>query len=198
MNSGSVRQLRAQLRESVRVAILEAAEALIAANGLQGAALAQIAKRAGVAVGTLYNYFDDRDDLVRGLFEMRRATLRPQLLAAVAAGADEDFEPRLVAFMREVLAVFEAHRKFIKVAIETEHVRHAPSTTMADLSTAIGELVTAGVREGVLAKDRAPMLGLVVAGGIRALVVRRIADGDPLAPRDADLLVKLLLDGARR
>ena len=40
-------QLRTQLRETVATAILEAAEELIAANGLQGAPLLQIAKRAG-------------------------------------------------------------------------------------------------------------------------------------------------------
>src|SRR5678815_1807406 len=73
--------LRSQLREAVRATILDAAEELIAAKGLHGAGLAQIAKRAGVAVGTLYNYFDDRDALVRALFETRRAAVRPKLHA---------------------------------------------------------------------------------------------------------------------
>ncbi|HEU4611836.1 MAG TPA: helix-turn-helix domain-containing protein, partial [Kofleriaceae bacterium] len=100
-------QLRNQLRESVSVAILEAAEDLIAAKGLQGAPLAQIAKRAGVAVGTLYNYFEDRDALIRALFDMRRSTLHPQLRAAVARAPELPFEDRLRAFVRDVFAVLD-------------------------------------------------------------------------------------------
>src|ERR1044071_4154202 len=78
-----LRQMRESMRETVRVAILDAAEELIARHGLHSAALLQIAKRAGVAVGTLYNYFTDRDALIRGVVESRRATLRPRLLAAI-------------------------------------------------------------------------------------------------------------------
>src|SRR5689334_19567729 len=113
-----MRRMRETVRETVRVAILDAAEELIARNGLHAAALVQIAKRAGVAVGTLYNYFTDRDALIRGLFESRRATLRPRLLAASSAGSELAFEPRLRRFVRDVLAAFEAHRSFLKVAIE--------------------------------------------------------------------------------
>jgi len=147
---GSVRrELRSQLRESVSTAILEAAEDLIAAKGLQGAPLLQIAKKAGVAVGTLYNYFEDRDALVRALFEMRRATLWPQIKAAVAGGIGHPFEQRLRTFLRDVFAVFDAHRKFIKVAVETEHLKKTPSTTQQDLASAIDEIVKAGVKEKV-------------------------------------------------
>src|SRR5262245_13233725 len=109
-------QLRTQLRETVATAILEAAEELIATNGLQAAPLLQIATRAGVAVGTLYNYFADRDALISALFEMRRATLRPQLRAAVTAGVGLAFEPRLRGFVHDVFAAIEAHRTFVKVA----------------------------------------------------------------------------------
>src|SRR5258706_427856 len=78
--------LRSQMRETVRAAILDAAEELIAARGLHVATLAEIARRAGVAVGTLYNYFTDRDDLIRGLFETRRQVIRPALLAVGTNG----------------------------------------------------------------------------------------------------------------
>ncbi len=189
--------MRSQLRESVTVAILEAAEELIAAKGLQGAPLAQIAKRAGVAVGTLYNYFDDRDAMIRALFEMRRATLRPQLRAAVTRAPRAPFEARLRGFVCDVFAAFDAHRKFVKVAIEAEHLKPSPSTTAQDLNAAIAELVKIGIEERVLAADRADLLPLLIAGGIRAVVLRRIAENKHLDPADADALVSLFLDGAR-
>jgi len=192
---GSVRaNLRSQLRESVSIAILEAAEDLIAAKGLQGAPLAQIAKKAGVAVGTLYNYFEDRDALIRALFEMRRATLHPQLRAALTRTPAMPFEDRLRAFVREVFSVIESHRKFIKVALEAEHLK---KSTPHDLQLAIAELVTAGIKEKVLAASAKDLLPVVLAGAVKAVMIRRIGDNTPLDPREADALVTLFLDGAR-
>lgn len=200
MSVSSVRnQLRSQLRESVKVAILEAAEDLIAANGLSGAPLAQIAKKAGVAVGTLYNYFEDRDALIRALFEMRRATLRPEMRAAVSKGAHLPFEERLRAFVRDVLATFEAHRKFVKVALETEHLKLLPnSTTKTDLTNAITELVKAGIKEKLIATGHGELLPVLLQGGVKALLMHRIAENAPLTDADANRLVSILLDGARR
>jgi len=184
------------MRGTARAAILDAAEELIATRGLAGAPLVQIARRAGIAVGTLYNYFTDRDAMLRALFETRRATLRPQVRAAIRAGEGLPFEGRLRAFARDVLAAFEAHRRFVKVAIESEHLRLAPSTTSQDLQAAIGELVKIGAREGVIAPAAAELLPTMLTGAIRAVVLRRIGEDAPLV-EDADLLVSIILDGAR-
>lgn len=188
--------MRETAREAVRVAILDAAEELIAKHGLHDAALVQIAKRAGVAVGTLYNYFTDRDALIRGLFESRRATLRPMLLAAIRAGADLPFEPRLRGFVRGVLAAFESHRSFLKVAIENEHLKPSGSTTPQDLRAGAVDIVAAGVREGVIAAEKAELLPLVITGTIKAIAVHRLQTGGEL-PADADAIVEVLLAAMR-
>jgi AcrR family transcriptional regulator len=197
---GSVREnLRSQLRESVSTAILEAAEDLIAAKGLQGAPLAQIAKRAGVAVGTLYNYFEDRDALIRALFEMRRATLHPQLRAAVAKAPSLPFEERLRLFVRDVFAAVESHRKFVKVAIEAEHLKKSTThDTPHDMQQAITEIVNAGIKEKRLAPASRDLIPVMLAGAIKAVMFRRIADNAPLDPKEADAVVTIFLDGARK
>ena len=189
-------EMRRTVRATVRVAILDAAEELIARHGLHDAALVQIAKRAGVAVGTLYNYFTDRDALIRGLFEARRATFRPRLLAAIQAGTELPFEPRLRGFVREVLEAFESHRSFLKIAIENEHLRPSGSTTPQDLLAGVRDIVAAGVREGVIARDKAELLPLMITGALKATAVHRLQIGGELAG-DADAIVEILLDGVR-
>ena len=188
--------MRRTVRATVRVAILDAAEELIAKHGLHAAALVQIARRAGVAVGTLYNYFTDRDALIRGLFEARRATFRPRLLAAIEAGAELPFEPRLRGFVRDVLAAFESHRSFIKLAIENEHLKPSASTTPQDLLAGVRDIVAAGVREGAIAAGKAEVLPLVITGAIKATAVHRVQVGGELVG-DADAIVEILLDGVR-
>jgi len=189
-------QMRRTVRATVRLAILDAAEELIARHGLHAAALVQIARRAGVAVGTLYNYFTDRDALIRGLFEARRATFRPRLLAAIKTGAELPFEPRLRGFVREVLAAFESHRSFIKLAIENEHLKPSGSTTPQDLLAGVRDIVAAGVREGAIASGKAELLPLMITGALKAIAVHRIQLGGELAG-DADAIVEILLDGVR-
>ena len=191
-----VRALRAQVRETVQAAILDAAEQQLAERGMQGAALAQIAKRAGVAVGTLYNYFADREALIAALFESRRAQIRPALQAAAARSVDLAFEPRLLAFVHDVLAVFETHRKFIKLMIETEHLKVTPSNPGQDLRKGVEQVAAAGVAEGVIGADGAELFALVAMAALKGLAIRRISDGQPLL-EDAEPLVTLLLDGAR-
>ncbi|MEW6264214.1 MAG: TetR/AcrR family transcriptional regulator [Thermodesulfobacteriota bacterium] len=52
-----------QLAPDKRERIISAAAALFARHGLDRADVAEIARRAGVAKGSLYNYFDSKDDL---------------------------------------------------------------------------------------------------------------------------------------
>jgi AcrR family transcriptional regulator len=190
------REMRRTVRETVRVAILDAAEELIAQHGLHDAALLQIARRAGVAVGTLYNYFTDRDALIRGLFESRRATFRPRLLAAISAGSELAFEPRLRRFVREVFEAFESHRRFLKLAIENEHAKPSGSTTPQDLLNGVRDVIAAGVREGVIPAATAVLLPLAMTAMIKSIAVHRITAGDDLVG-DTDAIVDLVLDGAR-
>lgn len=53
--------------EEKQIALLEAATEIVATQGL-GAPTSQIAKRAGVAEGTLFRYFPTKDDLLNELY----------------------------------------------------------------------------------------------------------------------------------
>ena len=189
-------QMRRTVRETVRASILDAAEELIAKHGLRDAALLQIARRAGVAVGTLYNYFADRDALIRGLFESRRARFRPHLLAAIHGGTDLAFEPRLRYFVRSLLEAIESQRNFVKLAIENEHLKPSGSTTPQDLLAGVRDIVAAGVREGAIAADKAELLPLAITATLKSIAVYRIQIGGELVA-DADPIVDLVLDGVR-
>lgn len=52
-----------------RILILRAALELLASCGFHGFSMKQLAERAGVAAGTLYLYFRDRDELIRQLHQ---------------------------------------------------------------------------------------------------------------------------------
>ena len=70
--------LRTRFRTATRDAILDAAAALFAADEASHVRMEDIAARAGIAVGTLYNYFEDRRR--RGI-DASAATRRRSVLA---------------------------------------------------------------------------------------------------------------------
>lgn len=54
--------------EDKRTAIMEAALKLFTQRGFHGTSTAQISKEAGVATGTLFNYFPTKEDLINSLY----------------------------------------------------------------------------------------------------------------------------------
>src|SRR5437763_5243387 len=120
--------LRERLREETQRAILQASEAVFGESGLAGARMEDIAARAGVSVGTLYNHFEDRDALLSQLIVSRREDLLTRLDRVLAATSKDPFGAQLEQFVRAVLEHFDSHKAFLAIVLESEHARlHEPS-----------------------------------------------------------------------
>jgi len=76
-----------------RQAILEAAEKTFAAHGFHGARVERIAQAAGVAKGTVFLHFQDKENLLFALVEHRAGTF--QQLYASLAKSDRSARERL-------------------------------------------------------------------------------------------------------
>ena len=77
--------------------ILEVAEQIIGAQGLQGATIASIARAAGVGVGTVYLEFGSKDDIISALSQAKYSyILRAMRQTTMANGT---FSQRLAAMM---------------------------------------------------------------------------------------------------
>lgn len=74
---------RALARDASRQRLLEAAAEVFAAHGYASAKAADIASRAGVAVGTLYLHFRDKEGIARAVALAALQELRRHLRAAV-------------------------------------------------------------------------------------------------------------------
>jgi AcrR family transcriptional regulator len=170
--------------------LLEAAEDVAAARGLDAATIAAIARRAGVAVGTLYNYFPDREALFATLFRVRREELVPRIEAVAREAKPLPFERRLRAFLAGVFAVCEDRRKFLRVVM-TEHRPPVQVRRPAVLETMTRAL--ADILAGKLA-GRADYYAHMVVGALKGLVQMRIERDEPMAS-DADLLANTFLGG---
>jgi AcrR family transcriptional regulator len=173
-------------------ALLEAAEEVIAARGIEATSIAAIAERAGVAVGTLYNYFPDRDTLLASLFRLRREQLLPLLESAAFAARRLPFERRLRAYLAAALAIFEERRRFLQVAVSIDQkaikIKDRKPATLQSMTEALADIM----RE--VAPAHAEAYAHMMVGALKALVLYRVERGESIVD-DADTLVDTFLQG---
>ncbi|MCC6995066.1 MAG: TetR/AcrR family transcriptional regulator [Deltaproteobacteria bacterium] len=192
-------RLRKQLRAATQGAILDAAEAVLAAEGLHRAGMNAIAARAGVSVGTLYNHFRHRDELVAALFESRRAALLSGVDDALAAVARAPFAAQLRALVAGQLGFFVARRAFVKLALDSEAPPPAAGRlhVMQQLALRTGKVVQRGISQRALAPDPHGLLPGALQGLLKAAMLRMLA-GDLALPAAVDATIALFLHGAAR
>jgi AcrR family transcriptional regulator len=201
-NEATVQPLRSRFKEVTRGAILEAAEAVFSERGFHGAHMGEIASRAGVAVGTLYNYFEDREHLLGALLDAYGEELRAKLAATLEGRMP--FRERLEAFLRAVVLHLQSHWRLFAILVEDElvHARGGarPSQRrpmLREVYEASEELVALGVRQGALRRDSKDLFPALLTGVIRGSFTHQLYTerGAPLE-RHIPALIRFFLEGA--
>lgn len=88
--------------------LLEATARVLAARGLDGTNTNEIARVAGVSVGSLYQYFSGKQGLAAALIERKAARDRAHIVAALRPSLDAPFAEVVRALVR---ATLEVHRR---------------------------------------------------------------------------------------
>lgn len=212
--------LRARLRTATREAILDAAAGILGSDGATQARMEDIAAKAGVAVGTVYNYFEDRRALVQALLETQTRTLLEVVDQAVAppasprrratvsaeAGAVRDaFEASLERFVSALLGHVDAKRFLLHVLHEEEAEHGVDARSAARRLTVMGELLTraerlmdAGIRSKTLRKDDPGLYASLLLGMVRGASMRALREGHDAAASGTATIVRVFLSGAAR
>ncbi|MFI5299030.1 MAG: TetR/AcrR family transcriptional regulator [Polyangiales bacterium] len=182
--------VRDQARGLFRDALLVAAEAEFADKGFHAARIQDIAARAGVAVGTLYNHFEQKDELLRAILDNRKVELFEQ--TARQASDPRDFEGELRTYYRRVFDYLAKHRAFYAVAREAGFFGAEPTTpsTMriaVQFRQRLEAILKRGLEEGVIGGADEKFLARMLAGSVRGVLESALRE------KDADLVA----EGAR-
>jgi AcrR family transcriptional regulator len=175
--------------ERNRLRILGAAAEAFAEGGL-AVTMDEIARRAGVGVGTVYRRFPDKEQLIDALFEQRIADL---VALAEEARAHVDAWDGLVHFFERVVGMQAADRGLKEVVLSSAHGRERVARARARIAPPVEELVARAKDEGELRPDVAgPDLGLV------QFMLGALADSTrDVDPEQWRRFLTILLDGLR-
>jgi len=165
-----------------RRAILNAARDLVAEGGFAAAQMTEVARKAGVATGTLYRYFPSKEELCRQVF--REVSAREMnVLAGIAASAKPATER-----LHEVLATFATRAvrgRRLAYALLAEPVDVGLAEERARFRRMHGEIFT-GILEDGVASGAFPALDTKIAAACIAGAIPTALIG-PLAPQSHEL-----------
>jgi TetR/AcrR family fatty acid metabolism transcriptional regulator len=139
-------------RAAKRDRILDAAERVFAQRGFFTAKVADIAREAGVADGTIYLYFKSKDDLLISLFESRMERVNA-LLAAAVAGATTP-RAKLMAFVTAYVGMIAeqptaAEVLTIELRQSTKFMREYSAQRFGELLRLLAGVIAEGQAAGV-------------------------------------------------
>ena len=148
-------------RGDKRDRILAAATTVFARHGFFGAQVADVAREAGVAAGTVYLYFRGKDDLLISIFEKTMASAIAEGRDALEAVADPEARLRRIARLhlarlgadRDLAIVFQ-----VELRQTTKFMARFSATGLRSYLSIIRDVITDGQREGRFAREPNPTL----------------------------------------
>jgi AcrR family transcriptional regulator len=183
--SGPAETLRADARQN-RARLIVAATAAFADKGAD-APLEDIARRAGVGIGTLYRHFPTRLDLQAAVFRTQVGTMCDEGDALAATATPEQ---AFTAWMRSLNAYLVTKRGLSRALIEAVGVESKLiSSCWMTMRETTERLLASGQEAGVIRSD-------VSATDVMRLV-HGVAVSTERAPDRADALLSVILDGLR-
>lgn len=151
--------MRAAALSDKRARILDAAIKVFAERGFHTATVAEIARVAGVADGTIYLYFKGKDDLLLRLFDEKMTELLAEARSELAR--EKTAPDKLQRFIQLHLALVERNPDLASVLIvelrqSAQFLKAADRAKLAAYVDLIAEVVRAGQESGELSKDISP------------------------------------------
>ncbi|MHB8670704.1 MAG: TetR/AcrR family transcriptional regulator [Acidimicrobiales bacterium] len=208
MTAGRTKQRRRAVSEEEKAQrrgdIVAAAKSVFARKGYQATTIADIAKQADLAYGSIYWYFDSKDELFHALMEAEEAALRAHVAGALATlSTGPGSEELLRTAVRATLEFFEADRATVKLLFRDsyalgdrfeKHLFGIYERFIGDI-----EVLIAGAQDrGEIIAAPPRMVAFSLAALIGQLAHRRLATDDGVgADVVADFVVSLALNGLR-
>ncbi|CAN5808460.1 TetR/AcrR family transcriptional regulator [soil metagenome] len=175
-------------------AILDAAAIEFGEKGFHEASISGITRRAGVALGSFYTYFDSKDAVFRALVRDMSDRVRDRVAPAIRAAPDQIAAKR--AGLYEFILFVRGHKEIYRIIDEAEFVDpesfHLHYATTADR---IAARLKAGAARGEIRADVSEVhawaiMGMNVFLGLRFGVWEDDVPPDEVADQVAEMLAR--------
>jgi len=193
--------IRQMLIQARRAQILSGAADVFSHKGFQGATIRAIAARAGVAEGTIYNYFSSKREILLAIADEAEWPALFALLDKTELGD----RAAMVAVMEKALDLSEARLPFIKALLSEAWMDDAILTgkvveRVGLIHRRLAEYIARHVDAGIFRPIDPDLGARLLLGMFGALILPTFLGVEPLpSPEErrvlAETIVDMLLDG---
>jgi AcrR family transcriptional regulator len=178
---------QARATETVAV-ILEAAAQILETDGLEGFTTNAVAERAGVSIGTLYQYFANKNLLLLALAKQQMAAGLGDIARALQATAEASVEDRVRAVVRGMINAFRGRTRARKALTQAILAQNLGLEMLAPVASFIAQ------RPDVLAPALAPEQLFVVSRALMGAIRMAVLEEQPFlrSRRFEDEVVRLV------
>jgi TetR/AcrR family transcriptional regulator, fatty acid metabolism regulator protein len=183
-----------------RDAILKAATQVFARRGFFQSQVADVARAAGVAAGTVYLYFRSKDDLLVSIFERTMKETLAEGQGAIAGVTDPRDRLRRIARLhlermgrdRDLAIVFQ-----VELRQSTKFMERFSSTYLRDYLGIIRDTISEGQASGAFRADFNPTIAAkALFGALDEMATNWILTARPYGlAEQADEVIDLFLNG---
>ena len=185
-----------------RTAILDAATRVFARRGFFNAQVADVAREAGVAAGTVYLYFRSKDDLLTSIFEKSMTRALEEADRALAGVTDPVERLRRLARVhlgglgsrRDLAIVFQ-----VELRQSTKFMERFSAAQLRTYLDHLRDAVRAAQEAGVFRTDlNATLAAKAIFGALDEMVTNWVlSNRDHRLVDDADPVIDLLVNGMK-
>ncbi|MFC5271102.1 TetR/AcrR family transcriptional regulator [Adhaeribacter terreus] len=148
-------------------AIFEGTLELVRENGFHGTPMSLVAKKAGVAAGTIYHYFESKDALIIAL----HGYLRSQMFKVMVESDDEqqDYKSRFFAFWKKHYQFYVQNPNalyFIEQFVNSPYYERCPEKENDRCQNIISNFVKTGIDDGTLKQMNLKLMSILVHSSV--------------------------------
>ena len=183
----------------------EATMRVISRKGISGATMQDIAEEAGVAKGTIYLYYRDRDELVEKTFENAVHLLHSRI-DEVLDNTDAPLEERLRESLHRLFDFFSENGQFFRLYISQrfpegsgpqQRRQQRQCDHYRQRMQKLAGVFEAAMERGEIRRVDPLRLATFFAEGTNAIVIERVMSDGPSADADIDLILSTFFEGVR-
>jgi AcrR family transcriptional regulator len=196
VTAGNATSARARSREATRNRLLSSARTLFSSRGLHRVTSHDIAREAGVAAGTFYLHFKDKESLFRELVYDAIEQLRGRLQRALSQS--ETGAAAVRAHAEALVSFAEEHRELVRIVFARDHGAAEVETDVLDYLATVGaEVLKHRMMVGTFRPTLDPAVASQALTGMFARVVAWWIEDPTRASREAivETLVQIQLAG---
>jgi AcrR family transcriptional regulator len=179
--------------------LMSAAVKVLSREGVSGLTMDDVAMEAGVAKGTLYVYFKNKQDLLKELVETAIAPMVDELTSILESNASP--KDRLISMTQRHLSYFDEHRDFFRIFVHDrmtsiQRMKRYRNNRYQTFVNAIAEVLQTGVEQGEFRSfDVNKVASMWTESNIAMIHLRLLSENPEPSENDAALICEVLLRG---